>query len=128
MRITQIHTLPDGRSEFGEVALAMSEAAFAPPAAPFRVGERQPADRYLFFEMPAGWVGEWHPAPARQLAVVLAGELEVEVGTGERRRFAPGGVVLLGDFTGEGHRTRVVGDHDVRGLFVQLPTDAAAPY
>jgi hypothetical protein len=38
------------------------------------------------------------------------------------RILAPGAVVLLEDLTGRGHLTRVLGDDDVSGVFVQFPT------
>ena len=50
----------------------------------------------------------------------IAGELEVEAGDGERRRFGPGSVVLLEDVSGKGHFTRVVGHGSAGGVFVQL--------
>jgi hypothetical protein len=49
-----------------------------------------------------------HPAPRRQVGVVLSGELEVEVHSGDRRRFGPGSIVFLEDTTGSGHITRVL--------------------
>ena len=40
---------------------------------------------------------------------------------GEVRRLGAGDVALLEDVSGKGHRTRVVGDRDGLGVFVQLP-------
>ena len=74
----------------------------------------------MLFEFPAGWFGDWHPSPRRQLYFNLGGRLEVEVGDGETRRVGPGAIVLLEDLTGTGHVTRVVGDERSTGVFVQL--------
>ena len=78
------------------------------------------AERVVFSQFPAGWVGDWHPAPRLQFFIQLSGELEVEVGDGEVRRFSAGCVVLLEDTSGKGHITRVVGDTGVEAVFVQL--------
>lgn len=49
-----------------------------------------------------------HPAPRRQLVIVLAGQFEIETTDGDRRMFAPGDVALFEDTTGLGHVTRVL--------------------
>jgi hypothetical protein len=68
----------------------------------------------------AGYDRDWHPAPRRQFVVVLAGVLEIEAGDGETRRFGPGGVVLVTDLTGPGHRTRVPGPDEAALLWVPV--------
>ena len=68
----------------------------------------------------AGYDRDWHPAPQRQLVVVLSGVLEIEAGDGETRRFEPGGVVLVTDLTGPGHRTRVHGTDEAALLWVPV--------
>lgn len=55
-----------------------------------------------------GYLLEWHCAPRRQYTITLAGEAEVEVGDGSKRRVGAGDVLLAEDLTGEGHITRVV--------------------
>jgi hypothetical protein len=67
-----------------------------------------PATRYGFLASPTGWFGDWHPAPKRQIALFLSGNLEIEVSDGEKRRFESGSVVLLEDTRGKGHTTRVI--------------------
>jgi len=76
----------------------------------------------LFAHIRPGWDGNWHVAPARQLFMLLAGALEVEVSDGETRHLEPGAITLLEDVIGEGHAMRVYGEEDVRGIFPQLPT------
>ena len=109
-----------GVTHFGERAIALHEGDFAPPAPPLETSEPVAASRGLFFRMPAGWSSDWHPTPCVQFYVQTSGLLEVEVGTGETRRFLPGQVVLVMDTEGAGHRTRVLGDEDVCGVFLQL--------
>jgi hypothetical protein len=128
MRVTRIYEDEDGVSHFGEAELPMALADFSPPAPPVEISEALTASRVLWYRGPAGWFGDWHPAPHRQLLVQLTGSLEVRVGDGERRVFGPGSVLLLEDTEGRGHVTRL---HDtageagapwsVSGLFVQLP-------
>ena len=50
----------------------------------------------------------FHPAPRRHIGVILSGLLEVEVHSGDRRRFGPGSIVYLVDTTGSGHITRIL--------------------
>ena len=119
--VTVIVTDADGVSHFRDRTVDLVDQAFAPPAPPLAVSAPVPARAGVFFRMPVGWFGDWHPAPVHQYFVQTTGTLEVTVGDGEVRVLRPGAVVLLEDLTGRGHRTRVVGDEDVCGVFVQLP-------
>jgi hypothetical protein len=65
-------------------------------------------------------VGDWRPAPKREIVLCLSAQTEGMTSDGEMRRFGPGDVVLLEDTTGKGHRSRVIGDQDVLGTVVQL--------
>jgi uncharacterized cupin superfamily protein len=82
------------------------------------------AESVVFRETGADYDYDWHPAPARQFVVLLDGEIEIEVGNGEIRRFTGGEVLLLEDTTGRGHRTRNVGAVPRRSLFIPLAPDA----
>ena len=55
-----------------------------------------------------------------EIELTDAGEIEVEVTSGEKRRFRGGDVVLVEDTTGTGHRTRTVDGRPRRSLFVPL--------
>lgn len=121
MLLTRIVTDAAGESHFDEVEVSMSVTAFAPPAPQFLVSDPMKADRALFSSIPAGYFGDWHPAPCRQIAVILGGSAEVGVSDGESRTFGPGDAVLLEDTGGRGHTTRVLGDEDFRLMFAQLP-------
>ena len=104
--ITRVFTGTDGRSHFGEVELAEHDVR----AGVFETEWLEASRLSLRFLNPRPGFTEQprHPAPRRQLAVILAGMLEVECGEGEVRRFGPSSVVLLEDTTGTGHITRVV--------------------
>ena len=120
MKYTRIYTDSDGESHFDEVEVALVVNDFAPPAPPFNVSAPIPADQIVFVTLPLGWYGDWHPAPRRQYWIQVSGQIDVEVSDGEIRRFNSGDVALLEDVTGKGHVTRVIGQDEVRGIFVQL--------
>ena len=121
MKYTRINAGPDGKSHFDEVTVALAPRNFAPPTPLLNVSSPIKADQFVFISLPPGWYGKQHLAPHRQYWVQMAGQMEVEVGDGEVKRFGPGDVVLLNDVTGKGHITRAVGQDEVRGVFIQLP-------
>ena len=49
-----------------------------------------------------------HTAPRRQIIICMQGVMEIETGTGEKRRFGPGEAYLADDLTGEGHIHREI--------------------
>lgn len=118
-RFPRIYEDAQGNSHFGETELIFELRDYAPPAAPISVSQVMKAENVTFISSPAGWFGDWHPAPRRQLIFVLVGELETEVSDGEKLLLRPGDFVLVEDTTGRGHRSRVVGD--VRGLAAAIP-------
>ena len=122
MRITRIRAGVDGATRFDEIEIPLTDAG-----AIGRLSDPFPADSVIFRETGAAYDYDWHPAPARQLVVLLDGEIEIEVGDGEIRRFAGGEVLLLEDTTGRGHRTRNVGSVPRRSLFVPLSSETRLP-
>jgi len=74
----------------------------------------------ILFSVPAGWVGDWHPSPCRQFYIQLSGELEIQVGDGEIRKFSAGSIILVEDTSGRGHVSRNLGNSEVNAIFVQL--------
>jgi quercetin dioxygenase-like cupin family protein len=94
---------------------------FAPPAGPIGVALMQPAQSVVFTTLAGKWDGDWHPAPRKQFVILLGGTVEIEVASGDVRRFSAGDVVLLEDNAGRGHDTRVVSDAPARFAIVALP-------
>ncbi|MEW6144358.1 MAG: hypothetical protein AB1598_05005 [Thermodesulfobacteriota bacterium] len=74
-------------------------------------------------EFPPGTFLDWHPAPRRQIVIILSGRLEHGFRDGSRRTFGPGDVRVLVDTTGDGHTTRVLGDETVLVAVVPLADD-----
>jgi quercetin dioxygenase-like cupin family protein len=110
MQYVRIYTGSDGETHFEDLEIELKEVNFAPPAPPVQLSEPTAAKQWMFFAIPPGWVGDWHPAPMRQIFFYLIGEVEIEVGDGETRRFGPGDVALVEDTTGKGHRSLTVSD------------------
>ena len=123
MIYTRIYSDDGGKTHFADGEIRLNEVAYAPPAPPFLVSDTAKAEAVMMTTLPAGWVGDWHPSPRLQWWVQLAGEVEVEVGDGEKRRFAAGSIVRLEDTAGHGHVTRVLGSEDVSAVYVQLPDE-----
>ncbi len=91
----------DGRSYF-----RLFTELFAAPGAWSR---ELPVAGLRFVGMSKDTFIDWHPEVTNNLAIVLAGALELETGggIGERQVFGPGDVCLAEDWTGEGHIDRV---------------------
>jgi len=117
---TRCYADSTGESHLEDVVKKLHEANFAPPAPPLLASEFLPAFKYGLISGAPGWVGEWHPAPKRQIMFYLQGQVEAEVSDGTVRRFGPGSVILVEDTFGKGHRSRVVGDDDVLIAVVQV--------
>lgn len=98
--VTRIVVLSDGRSAFLDDFLALESAG--------EIGllsEPVAADRLILRANPPDYFYDWHNAPRRQFVLMLTGEVEISVATGETRRFSPGQVLFLEDTKGTGHKT-----------------------
>ena len=118
--VTRIVTDGNGGTAFADGDVTLELGDFAPPAPPMLRSEPVPARAVRFLGATAGWDSPPHPAPARQYIVMLRGTVRSTVSDGETRTFVPGDVVLLGETTGEGHRTFIPGDADWLALVVVL--------
>ena len=63
---------------------------------------------------------DWHNAPCRQIVIMLDGEVEITVGSGEIRRFVTGDILLAEDTTGRGHISRSINQQPRKSIFVIL--------
>jgi hypothetical protein len=106
--IARLYADEAGESHYDAWDWPAAETDFAPPAPPVLVTAPEAARRALLLRIPSGWYGEPHPAPARQLMVVVRGTIESTTSDGETRRFPAGSVVLVEDTTGFGHSSRAV--------------------
>jgi uncharacterized cupin superfamily protein len=116
MKIARLYTGTDDRSHFEEIEIPFeSRENFGLFTLP------EPAKAVFFREVQPGYVYPWHNVVCREYVVILDGKAEIEVGSGEKRVFARGDVLLAEDTTGQGHRTRVLGKKVWRQVFVTLP-------
>lgn len=109
----------EGESHFSDEEMELRSVSFAPPAPSLNLSAFTPTKQFALLASPAGWFGDWHPAPHRQFFFRLVGEIEIRVSDGEVRRFGPGSILFVEDTTGKGHTTRNVGD-DAIAAVVQL--------
>jgi quercetin dioxygenase-like cupin family protein len=121
MRYARIYSDEIGETHFDDIEVALTQENFAPPAPPLNLSPYIPVTQFRFCCFPAGWIGEWHPAPTKQLFFVLSGELAGEVSDGNVRNLKSGEVALVEDTDGKGHRTWVVSDEDVMTAVIQIP-------
>ena len=128
MAFVRIYTGPDGESHFEELALPFKPADLAPLIGPLSAEVSSPyvdillekAKSVMFARQPVGKTLDFHPVRQRHYAVTMAGELEIEVGSGEVRRFGPADLVLYDDVTGRGHILRVVGNEPLIDVSIFL--------
>jgi hypothetical protein len=121
MKIVVIRNRPDGKSSFCDEELMLADKGrFG------RFSDLQEAPGVLFREMDADYDSGWHCVPHPLYLVILAGEIEIEAGSGEVRRFGAGAILRPEDDNGEGHRTRGVGGRIISTVVVNLTPARAA--
>jgi quercetin dioxygenase-like cupin family protein len=120
MKLTSFQNQANGKSRFQEVNVPLSLERQDEFGHTLKLSAAYVSPAVQFVELPAGMDQDWHTAPARQLVVVLSGEIEVESGDGESRRWRAGEAFVPADVSGQGHRTRCIGGA-VRLLFAPLP-------
>ena len=123
MRYTRLFSDEQGESHFDEVEIEFASTNYVEGSEPLKLSPQQAAVDYRFMDAPAGWASDWHPSSARNLFVVLSGEWEVTASDGETRRFRTGGVLLVEDVTGKGHRSRVVSEEGSVALMIEVSTE-----
>ena len=114
LKYTRLHTGDDNQSHFEDCEIPVAENPVG------RLSEKTTATGILFRENDPSYDLDWHPAPARQFVIMLEGLVEIEVGSGEKRIFKPGDILLAEDTTGQGHRSRIPDGKSRRSIFVTL--------
>ena len=118
----RIYTGEDNETHFDDVSVTFTYRDYGKniPTVWLSQGGIMKVAGLHFVSMPAGWDGgEWHPAPARQFIIPLAGEMEFETSDGEKRVFGPGDILLVEDTAGKGHISRMVSSSN--GVFAVIP-------
>jgi hypothetical protein len=117
MKIVRFYTGQDNETHFGEVDINTEKTGNSLNAELIKV-------KGIFFRDTPPAAGSqfipFHPVSRRQFGVILKGEMEIQVGDGSTKRFAPGDIFLAEDTTGHGHRTRAVSGGVLDILFIPL--------
>ncbi|MDQ2650120.1 MAG: hypothetical protein M3Z03_11275 [Actinomycetota bacterium] len=116
MKVTRVGVTADGGSEFDDLDIELIDRGEIG-----RLSEPHPAKSVIFRETDPEYDYDWHNAPQRQFIVLLDSEIEIEVTSGEKRRFTGGDILLVEDTTGTGHRTRTVDGNLRRSIFIPIP-------
>jgi len=114
VRITRIYADTEGESRFETLDLEASPRELGCISNPMEV------DEFYLRETPGLSNQDWHVAPRKQYVVLLSGAVEVEVSTGEVRRFNAGDVLLAEDTFGKGHRTTTLTYGPRKSLFITV--------
>lgn len=99
---TRIYCTPDNESHFETVTNDLAKVDAAPPAQPF-YAKGGPATRAAFAVFEAGWGAQdekakkYHPAPAPQYVIYLAGTMSVSTSDGRTQQFQAGDVLRVED-------------------------------
>jgi quercetin dioxygenase-like cupin family protein len=118
MTYLHLYAGPDGHSHVERIELDLG----SPDAA----GRVFAAEDVLFSRIPAGSFFDWHPAPARQITVTLAGVADITASDGSSHALEPGTAVLVDDLSGTGHQTRIRDSADRILVSVRLKDGGSA--
>ena len=125
MKYTRLYADEQGKSHWEDLDVGLVATEYAPPAPPINVSSPVEARQLIFLSVPSGWMGDWHPSPARQFMLFTEGKLEVQTSDGDVRQFQAGDVVLGEDIRGKGHRSRVLGGGKLSAVVIQLPDETS---
>lgn len=118
MKITRVYSDARGESRFADLDIPLEHAGDIGS-----LSRAFPARAVVFRTTPPGYNFDWHPAPQRQIIVLLDGEIEIEVSAGDKRRFKGGEILLVEDTAGRGHKTRNIQPIHRRSIFIHLDDD-----
>lgn len=103
MKITKLYTGEDNESHFCEIDTGpVTTQELGNYSKPF------PATSVMFREFEEGKVFDWHNAPQPQYIIYLEGEVEIEIGCGEKKIFKQGEILFAADLTGRGHISKTI--------------------
>lgn len=113
MHITSIYSDERGESHFGEVDIPLTDSGDIGC-----LSETLNATGIIFRETSGDYDYSWHNTPRKQYVIILEGEVDFTVSSGETRRFGGGDVVLLEDTKGKGHHSKAVAGQVRKSIFV----------
>ncbi len=113
--ITRLYTGKDNESHFEDFQVFVKDAGSIGG-----LSEMVKATGVLFRTMPSNYDMDWHNTEIRQYVVIVSGAVEMEVGSGEKRIFNQGDIILSEDKTGHGHQSRSVKGLERISIFITL--------
>lgn len=87
--------------------------------------ESRGAKSWMVAKGHAAGAKDWHRGSTAGLSIVISGAWEIEAGDGQKRRLGTGSILAVLDTTGQGHRSRVLGDEPCVVLGVALEGEVA---
>jgi hypothetical protein len=110
-----------GESHMERLRVDFATRDFVPPAPPIGVSSVTGATSYCFLHVEAGWIGDFHPSPARQWLFFISGEMLFELSDGQTFLGRCSAAILLEDTHGRGHRSAVPASGPAIMAAVQVP-------
>ena len=120
MQYFRMYADDNGESHLETMETTYELQDYAPPAPAFGISPITNAERYVFVRFPPKWTSPLHPAPRRQLCIMLSGKFEGETSDGTKAVLVAGDMVQMDDTTGLGHMAKVLGDAEVRMIMIHL--------
>ncbi|KAI6660469.1 hypothetical protein LOD99_14054 [Oopsacas minuta] len=114
-KVTRVYCDDDGKSKFADFNIDL-----LPSGLIGSLSKLIPTKGIIFRTTPGNYDYNWHQAPRRQFVINLDASLEIEVSSGEKRIIPQGGVFLLEDTQGEGHKSRSVDNKPRTSLFIPV--------
>ena len=114
IKATKVSSDKQGRSFFSPIKIKLNDEG--------KIGflsNPQEVKSIIFRITSADYDYDWHNAPQKQYIIILEGEVEIEVSTGEKKIFGGGDVLLVEDIEGQGHRSRAISG-ERKSIFVTL--------
>ena len=119
MEIIELYADGADETHFRAISVAFELRDFSPPSPPVGLSADFKASDAVLFSA-SGWDRVFHPAPRKQLAVILAGAVTVTATDGDIRPLGVGGCIILNDPGSKGHLTQVQGDASVLALMIAI--------
>ena len=76
----RIYSDSDGHPHFEEKTIDLESKDYAPSAPPLYTSVLESAGNRVFFELPVGWYGDWHPTPVRRWLILVTQRVSLKLG------------------------------------------------
>lgn len=115
MKVTRIYTGNDNESHFEDLNYELLDSGDIG-----KLSKKIPVKEMILRETSGQYNYNFHTTPEKQFIILLDGEIEIENGHGEKRRFKAGDILLAEDITGRGHKTKSIDGKPRRSIFVTI--------